>query len=129
MERSEYCEICGVEKSHYRCPSCGRVVCREHFELGEKVCVECYEIRKDVTIENVGSIMVAGVLAIIAILLLFIGFTFLLDTIPSGSIVVFFPFIIISDKSMGMVVAIAYAFILLIIMVLFIRYFLRNIVA
>jgi len=129
MEHSEYCEICGVEKSVYRCPSCGRVVCREHFNINERVCVECYEARKEVTIENVGSIMLAGILSIIAILLLFIGFTFILDTIPSGSVVVIFPFIVITDKLAGIVVAFIYAVILLVIMLLFVRYFAKNVVS
>ncbi len=128
MDVRDYCEICGIERAVYRCSSCGRRVCKDDFNLSEKVCIECYEARRAVTVENVGGIMLAGILSIVAILLLFIGFTFLLESFPRGeSIVIIFPFIVISDPYTGLFIALVYAAVIIGIMALFVRYFLRSI--
>ena len=69
------CEICGVKPAEFVCRECGRLVCRDHYDMVLGVCSECakkyyhgYEPK------STGSHISSFILIFLGISLIFIGF-------------------------------------------------------
>ncbi|MEM0326020.1 MAG: hypothetical protein QW123_02240 [Desulfurococcaceae archaeon] len=43
-QEDSYCEVCGEKLGKYRCRMCSRVVCEDHYEASNDMCVVCRDL-------------------------------------------------------------------------------------
>ena len=78
------CEICSVEEAKYRCKYCGKNVCKDHIDLKMWICLECksnLRYRQEQLKAEIGRIYRYGLLIIVSVVLMAIGFTILMINI------------------------------------------------
>ena len=68
------CEICGVKPAEFVCRECGRLVCRDHYDMVLGVCSEC--AKKYYSTHNVKktSYLLHFILVFLGMFLVVIGF-------------------------------------------------------
>ena len=127
-----YCEICGINQAKYKCKSCGRKVCEEHFNKDLWLCVECedkYVDRQTILKEEFSNIVFYGLSVIAVVILMAIGsIMFLINSRGIGAYIsTLFPSLNYPDYVYQIAFSIIFFVVSIIFLGLFLKYSLKRI--